>query len=313
MTIAAGFKVREGILLCADTRLTGDIKLDRSKLQEVEVNPGVKTVFAFAGDEYLARMAIEECRDNLRSQLEENSSLQKLKSVIRGTLKVLIADCPDYHLQLLIGVRIDSDLRLLAAYDALVKEVETYECIGSGDQIAHYVLNKSFKYFDTLSLTRFRATHALLAAKDINEPCGGHSEMILLCADGSVEKQAPRPTALIEESITKYESLSAEVLWTLFDRGMDDSQFNLNFQCFYGAISELRKRYRTYCEGLDMLSNLPELPQQPDEVNGLPDVISDIAGYGGATAPAYGLPDQNARIRTPDASGVRPPSASDTQ
>ncbi len=285
MTIAAGFVCGDGILLSADTRLTeaGEIKLDRSKIIETLLTDDSNAVFAFAGNDYLMRMIIEECRDNLRAQLHD-CSLQHFKAIVRETIKPISEDYPNETLQLLMAVRLRNDLHLLASYCAVVKEVDGYECIGSGHSIAHYVLSKSFKYFDHLEMTRFRATCALKAAKEIDEPCGGRSEMVLLRSDGTTDRHPPRPTQFLEECINKCEKLSAELLWTVFDPFMTDEHFKNNFTMIYQLTSYIRDQYHAKRKDLEMLENLPDLPQESDDLGNTPNVISEGGSHSGSDA-----------------------------
>lgn len=283
MTIAAGFWCDDGVLLCADTRMTGGIKLDKSKITEISIRDQINTVFAFAGDEYLCRMVIEECRDNLRAQMND-LSLQHFKAIVRESIKPIMDDYPNETVQLLIAVVLGQSLHLLATFDFAVKEVDTYECIGSGHAIAHYILEKSFKYHSTVEATRFRATCALMAAKEIDEPCGGNSQIVLIRRDGIVEFLAPRPTAFMEESVEKAQQVLAELLWTIFDPSMNDEGFKRNFAMVYQMLLYVREKFRTNRTALEMLLNLPAGTEEAENLGDFPDVISNPGSHGGGDA-----------------------------
>jgi hypothetical protein len=69
MTIAAGFCVKDGILLCADSMYTGGSKVHQPKLFGYRLNSGTpeacSLAFALAGHENYGKMAIDDCVDEL--------------------------------------------------------------------------------------------------------------------------------------------------------------------------------------------------------------------------------------------------------
>ena len=66
MTIAAGFRVRDGVLLCADTLFTGQGANLYSPKMRIAEFAGGKIVFTFSGNAELAQATIERCIDDLQ-------------------------------------------------------------------------------------------------------------------------------------------------------------------------------------------------------------------------------------------------------
>jgi hypothetical protein len=60
VTIVAGFTYNEGILLCADTEYTSNLKLYASKIFAKEYDDGTKSVIALTGSQMYARMGIQD-------------------------------------------------------------------------------------------------------------------------------------------------------------------------------------------------------------------------------------------------------------
>jgi 20S proteasome alpha/beta subunit len=252
MTIAAGFKINDGILLCADTRLTGGIKLERSKLESFPIGDDVNVALAFAGDDFLMWNAIDDCRDKLLAKDADVSSLPKIKQLVRDALRPLSQEYPQERMQLLVAVRLGQDLNLLATSEARLKEVRVYECIGSGEALAHYILDTSFNRKVSLPQARMLAAHALLAAKDVDEPCGGHSEMLLLRSDGSVETMAQRQVENLEDCIYQYRRHAyGIILRGIVDPDMDDVAFRNSCSVFFQLILRIRAAYRSNLKGLE--------------------------------------------------------------
>lgn len=82
MTIIAGFKVQDGILLCSDTEWSGGAKAYREKIFTHNFRGGVIS-FAVSGHEANAKMVIQDCRDALHVQRETAYTAIELKDIIR--------------------------------------------------------------------------------------------------------------------------------------------------------------------------------------------------------------------------------------
>lgn len=65
MTIAAGFRVRDGVLLCADTEYSGGSKIHKEKIVSHHFSGG-SVAFAIAGHGVNAGMCIRDCRYALK-------------------------------------------------------------------------------------------------------------------------------------------------------------------------------------------------------------------------------------------------------
>jgi len=85
MTIAAGFNFDHGVLLCADTKHSGDMALYESKVAKKEYPSGAQSVCVFAGSSKYAHMAIRKVESAL-SALKRPS----LSAMEREIEKVLL-------------------------------------------------------------------------------------------------------------------------------------------------------------------------------------------------------------------------------
>lgn len=64
MTTVAGFWVKDGVLICSDTHYTGGYKIYKHKIFPGEIT-GESYIFAVAGHEGNAKMAIDACKDTI--------------------------------------------------------------------------------------------------------------------------------------------------------------------------------------------------------------------------------------------------------
>jgi hypothetical protein len=92
MTIAAGFYVHDGILLCSDSQYTSAEKINKQKLFPATIN-GDSYVFALAGHEQNGKMAINECIDAIAAMQPEKRALKSVQKALRLAVKPI---CDDY-------------------------------------------------------------------------------------------------------------------------------------------------------------------------------------------------------------------------
>lgn len=70
MTMAAGFRLQDGILLCVEMMYTGLMKIHRQKIFPMafsDTEPNEHFAFALSGNEAYGKMAIDECAEALRN------------------------------------------------------------------------------------------------------------------------------------------------------------------------------------------------------------------------------------------------------
>jgi hypothetical protein len=86
MTAAAGFAYHDGIVLCADTLLSGGIVSRHvSKIGGFRFSDGV-ALFAIAGHTDMAEAAVQQCEDPLREYSGNPRKRSQIANIIRGAL-----------------------------------------------------------------------------------------------------------------------------------------------------------------------------------------------------------------------------------
>jgi hypothetical protein len=204
MTIAAGFRFSQGILLCADTQNTvpGVMKLNASKIvvSDLSKKGGGQLAFALSASSVpYAHMAIERCV----REVKEYKPKDRTGGGIRLALEDAIEDFHQRHVyphpnfvstgtpgfQLLIAARSDVDktLMLYATNDSAVTEVRDYDTVGAGSFLAHYLIPTIFRHSRMgLADTANVAIHILRETKDYVDSCGMGSEFVVLGNDGKI-------------------------------------------------------------------------------------------------------------------------------
>jgi 20S proteasome alpha/beta subunit len=202
VTIAAGFKFDDGLVICADTQQTysGVLKLNATKLVPINFahNGRSQVIFAIAGSVRYARMAVQKIQAAIAGRTPEDMTLlgifESIETELLAFHKAHIHPHPRYGMsgspefQLLIGAWSHIDgMGLFMTDDTAVNGVDDYACVGTGEYLAHYLAKPLYQSTD-LELNEIvaLATHILLNAKVYVDGCGGNSEFIVLHKDGQL-------------------------------------------------------------------------------------------------------------------------------
>src|ERR1700730_13149306 len=142
VTVAIACAFQDGVLFCADTKITtGQEKAHESKIYAhrwgKEIENGL-TIFVVAGDTDYAAVAIQKCQRAIAGLDFNDTSLDG----IQDTIEVVLVEYYQTHIfphpdrlnvgfDLLIGLWLNGETRLLATKDTAVRVVSGYQCVGS--------------------------------------------------------------------------------------------------------------------------------------------------------------------------------------
>ncbi len=198
MTVAAGFRFDEGLMLCTDTKHTysGAMKLQSPKIFKTEYASGLKTAFCIVGSVRYCKMIVQKCESALATLAPEETSKIEVKTVVETILLTAFQEHlykhPDFSkgplsVSFLIGVWSPVDgIGFYSTEDTAINELFGYECLGQGSYLGHYLLRGLFR--DNLSIEEVSllATHMLIQTKNYDDSCGGDSQFIWFRRDGTV-------------------------------------------------------------------------------------------------------------------------------
>jgi len=198
VTIAIGYAYDQGIVFCADTKISTNIKTNQSKIAFfVSRDAQCSLTFAISGaDMEFARSSADACWASVK---EMNFSAATMEEV-HETAEMALADFyrdqifghPDRHLgavdyKLLVGIWLRGETRLFVTHETLLKPVDGYECIGSGGYLANYLI-RQYRQANpgpaTLEDAALISSFAVDAAIDYDEGCGGENEILIVRNDG---------------------------------------------------------------------------------------------------------------------------------
>jgi len=217
MTIAAGFRFADGILLCADTQITyeGIAKVSGTKILPFEFKrSALKVVFTFSGDVSYAKGGIKACVRKIKKLEPPTIALEDVESAISESLNSyfqnLVYKHPHYKMPggpdfwLIVGIWSPKDgLGLYETADAVVTKVsdgDKFAMTGIGATLGRYLakpmmLHSGYSMSDIGTVS----THFLSEVKEHVDGCGKGSELIVLSKDGLFSSIGGLGTAHIED------------------------------------------------------------------------------------------------------------------
>ena len=205
MTIAAGFLYKTGLLLCADTQFTGNLKLIGSKILPMEYDDESKSVFVTVGHARYARMGVQLIQDSIADIPAAERTLAKMHQIIVAGVRELHQGHlylhprrDEFNVQYLIGLWSAEDKRLafLSTEETAVVRMYGYDCLGSGEVLAHRFIRPRYKRVTSVieapkhteEDVRKLGLEALQEVKQYDPYCGGDTECLTLTNEGKMSK-----------------------------------------------------------------------------------------------------------------------------
>jgi hypothetical protein len=198
VTIAVGFAYDSGLLFCADTKITTNIKTDESKITVLRSDDGLCCMtFAISSDDInFPQSAISACWDLVNQMNFATSTMDAVHNTAEFSLAEFYRDhiyphpdrTPDaVFLEILVGIWLRGETRLYVSHETLLTPVEDYECVGSGAYLAKYLIQQYHQAnprAHTLEDTAIMASFAVQSAIDYDEHCGGNPELLIITNSG---------------------------------------------------------------------------------------------------------------------------------
>ena len=187
MTIAAGYVCTNGLVLCADTKMTSTVR-----------SSGQKAWYRHDGDSSIALVGagsailIRLIRNRLFERISPDTNLRDAETLIEQTLRSVYEDHIDKDLEknldvaILVGMRHKRECKLFEHDRTAVADVDSFASIGSGGGIADYLSVALFERSTVLATSSF-ASYVLQQCKRFAPNCGGESHIVLIPRDGVTE------------------------------------------------------------------------------------------------------------------------------
>jgi hypothetical protein len=276
VTIAAGFRFENAILLCADTQYTSSTKTHETKIFPIK-HGAATVILALTGRQIFAKRAIERIKEGIEAIPENELSKGKLQDAIEVALRYIYNnhvythpdwgtdDAPDFDFVIGLYSPIDGDF-LMATDETLTAEMLDHVCLGSGAYLGDYLSQmykgRSQEMQEVVSL----AIYILQQAKSYDQDCGGSSEFIVLWDDGDTSSIEEFDIAQKERFGEKFPRAIAPLFYVFSDLEktddeiqpkIDDAIMFMKEQFHDVRFAQLMKEAREFLDKLKVRRRLP--------------------------------------------------------
>ena len=255
MTIVAGFRVVDGILMCSDSQYSGGAKMYQQKLFPMTIT-GDSYVFALAGHEHNGKMAIDECQEALSELAPERRTLKHVKRALKSAVKPVCdeyvlsrpqSEQDGYAFELLIGCWIPRggghQLFTVGRNGAVVLD-DHYDCLGTGSYLGHYFIKPSYGAASLdMESAKLLAAQVLRVAKSYDQNCGGPSNFVVIDKDG---KAYPVGFNFLyaESFLSMYEARTRNLMFAMTG-DIPKAEYDEHLSGFLEQLDQLRKGWRS--------------------------------------------------------------------
>ncbi len=281
MTIAAGMVFDNGAMICADTKQTAGMTLYDTKIYPKEYASGVKSIFAIAGSVRFARMAVSDCEKAI-------SKLGADRTEIEDSIKNTLIDVhakhiyphpdhgysggPDFFLLVALWSPIDG-LGMYVTDRTALDPCTTYDCVGAGDYLGHYIIRPHYRSVITLEEALILLTTAIQRIKAYDSNCGGFSEIAVLTKTGELGNIERFDVSQGEELSAIYYTIADAIYYGIMQGGpLDEDQSKLALTVLSQAASSMRTAHDAWrvkrdvvVAALDKLREVALLLPPPNE------------------------------------------------
>jgi 20S proteasome alpha/beta subunit len=253
VTIIAGFRCREGIVVCADTQETsGPSKRDVPKLrfEQRGILTEAPLAVAFCGSGY--GPLIDKLVDEAWKAAQAVESLNDVCGEIEQTVKSLYreygeiyqaGECPTA--ELIYGVRTKEGSKLFSANGAIVNERTDYYSSGAGYYMADFLASRMYhRQYLSLRQCVILAAYILFQAKEHVDGCGGESHIAILRDKGVSGNVDPKRVEAMTDLLQMADINLGSALLEVADLETDMPAFRKNMKLLMDSLDSTREYKR---------------------------------------------------------------------
>jgi len=259
VTIAAGFRVANGVLIGADTRIEeGNVKYEQNKVFDCyDAGPNCAVLLAGAGN----FESISYCADLLRTHgfLGSTDHLHTLKERVLKFLetkryrRLIERHAPDGDFSAIVALRSgDGETDLLGLSGECLYPIPEYRCIGAGSETALFVSKWLYRRDYPIHTFVPMAIQVFRAAKGHNTGCDDSTRIVRLYNAGSGSE--PKRTVWGDtDYLWGVHDLLGSVIHGCFDLRVANEEFRASLRGLdekVVAIREANERASQFASGV---------------------------------------------------------------
>jgi 20S proteasome alpha/beta subunit len=239
VTIIAGFKTKNGIVICADTQETiGSVsKRNIPKLRFEPLGPrkrlalGTDLAVAFCGAANNGPF-IDKIVDRAWEAAHVESSLDGACAAIEKSIKSTYQEfgqiyqtgyCPEADL--IYGIKMNTESKLFSALGPIVNERDTYATGGAGYYMADFLASRMYAAHLNIYQCAILAAYILFQAKEHVDGCGGESQIAVLRNSGTSGMAAPDRVDRITDLLKYGDGAAGPLIIEMANLALSDKEF----------------------------------------------------------------------------------------
>ncbi len=270
VTIAAGFKCRDGVVICADSQETALDGGYKRKVVKIEIRPQAPpedaaapvAIFTGAGDsvfidEVVHEMwsAVERCGAKQINEIigimhdanrAYHDKIWRVYPCLHSTREL-----PDCHL--LFAVWAKDGFELQEAHSMKFRSVKDFATIGCGDSLAYYICDDAHRSISSIARASILALYMLEKVKNHVPDCGGDSHVAVLTHTGSADMLDNIKTEHLSRQLSLTEGLLRNILVTSADLRIGDEDVKSSLRYTEDQIISLRNQSRQEIENINRI------------------------------------------------------------
>jgi hypothetical protein len=250
MTIVAGFKCTDGIVLCADSQETINsyLKVSVPKLvtrpHEFKAGDKYRTAFVGAGNGPFVDKLVESmwsASSAAGGDIDDiSSAMEGANIAVHEKLWNIYPDNEKPQASIIFGVAASDDVKLFRSHGPIVNPIDTYDCAGCGDVLGKYICDRL--YLPTMNVTQVSivALYMLLHTKKYADGCGGTSHLVMLHKSLEQMILGPLSTEWVEKNLVHFDFISRDLLVALPDNTISEKDFDKKLRIFAKGVRAQR-------------------------------------------------------------------------
>jgi len=261
MTLVAGFRCQDGLILCADTQetITGYAKIDTDKLSGMIAVAGCVYVGG-TGDSDLIDMAVDALTDHFVMDRCPVDDWRGVEKEIKKVLTPLFQDqtqrnsflAPEErpYAELLIACRAKDGKTMLKVSGTKVRRVQKAQCIGTGMLIANGLVKELFDQNMTMKQAGLLAIYVMYRAKRYVDQVGGNTD-ILFVGDWGLTRIPTKDVQRIESWWLEVEQAGISCTrWLTLQKPTEFDAYllggHIDIESFAGVLGKLKEAIAFY-------------------------------------------------------------------
>jgi hypothetical protein len=258
MTIIAGFRCEDGVVLAADTEITldgGTGKTYQSKI--FAVSPELGCHLAYTGDSDFAQEFVDHLVHNIGGKTSQQG-LAFIKTAYRDFIEEHYTKAPKGEKTwawILVTLRHGTTVHLYRGRNRHFTEIKNYAVLGIGQDQAESAFKPLYYDWITIQQAEFVMIYALRKVKGFVQGCGGDSEIRLVeDVESWLSEYAadPQSTKEIEEDFDFLDREVRRLIIAFSDMTKDADEFNKLLALVNETVTQYRaKRLQEYEKRLE--------------------------------------------------------------